>query len=74
MLSFCRWNQPDSTLDELVTAEMAKVQIYQKSQENRQKRANTDTRTEECTRARNSNPKPEKVKPPVNLGQQKSTY
>ncbi|GJV48867.1 hypothetical protein Tco_1439079 [Tanacetum coccineum] len=28
-----------------------KVRIYQKSQENRQKRANTDTRTEECTRA-----------------------
>ncbi|GJV48865.1 hypothetical protein Tco_1439077 [Tanacetum coccineum] len=27
------------------------VRIYQKSQENRQKRANTDTRTEECTRA-----------------------
>ncbi|GJU37854.1 hypothetical protein Tco_1186208 [Tanacetum coccineum] len=27
------------------------VRIYQKSQENRQKRANTDTRTEECARA-----------------------
>ncbi|GJX38153.1 reverse transcriptase domain-containing protein [Tanacetum coccineum] len=28
-----------------------KVQIYQKSQENHQKQANTDTRTEECTKA-----------------------
>ncbi|GKD90995.1 hypothetical protein Tco_1366502, partial [Tanacetum coccineum] len=27
------------------------VRIRQKSQENRQKRANTDTRTEECARA-----------------------
>ncbi|GKA13365.1 reverse transcriptase domain-containing protein [Tanacetum coccineum] len=32
-------------------AEAAVVQIRQKSQENRQKRANTDTRTEECARA-----------------------
>ncbi|GKA91323.1 hypothetical protein Tco_0813193 [Tanacetum coccineum] len=29
----------------------ALVRIYQKSQENRQKRASTDTRTEECTKA-----------------------
>ncbi|GJU34066.1 integrase, catalytic region, zinc finger, CCHC-type containing protein [Tanacetum coccineum] len=39
--------------------------IYNRRTRRIQKRANTDTRTEECTRARNSKPKPEKV----NLGQ-----
>ncbi|GJZ60994.1 hypothetical protein Tco_0617131 [Tanacetum coccineum] len=44
----------------------SEVRIYQKSQENRQKRANTDTRTEECARAGSQS---QKSQPSVNSGQ-----
>ncbi|GJW06842.1 putative reverse transcriptase domain-containing protein [Tanacetum coccineum] len=50
------------------------VQIYEKSHENRQKRANKDTRTEECTIAGSQSQKKSNLQStPVNLGQQKST-
>ncbi|GKC02302.1 hypothetical protein Tco_0993912 [Tanacetum coccineum] len=39
-----------------------KVRIYQKSQENRQKRANTDTRNGRAKEARDAKPKAGKVK------------
>ncbi|GJR92030.1 reverse transcriptase domain-containing protein [Tanacetum coccineum] len=45
--------KPESGLTQqfLKTLVSGVVRIYQKSQENRQKRASTDTRTEECTKA-----------------------
>ncbi|GJS48820.1 hypothetical protein Tco_0598941 [Tanacetum coccineum] len=47
---------------------------YMKSHENRQKRASTDTRTEECTKAGSQSQKKSNLQStPVNLGQQKST-
>ncbi|GJV45300.1 hypothetical protein Tco_1429836 [Tanacetum coccineum] len=47
---------------------------YQKSQENHQKQASTDTRTEECTKAESQGQKKSNLQStPVNLGQQKST-
>ncbi|GKF73336.1 hypothetical protein Tco_0219668, partial [Tanacetum coccineum] len=53
------------------------VRIYQKSQENSQKRASSDTRIRRVQKeAKDSKPKPEKSNPqstPVNLGQQKTT-
>ncbi|GJY52628.1 hypothetical protein Tco_0443475 [Tanacetum coccineum] len=52
------------------------VRIYQKSHENRQKRANTDTRTEECTKAGSKAMKKstlsQTVKGKSNHGQQKA--
>ncbi|GKC31952.1 ribonuclease H-like domain-containing protein [Tanacetum coccineum] len=53
------------------------VRIYQKSQENSQKRASTDTRTEECTKAgskaKEKSILSQKVKEKSTHGQQKST-
>ncbi|GJV00065.1 retrovirus-related pol polyprotein from transposon TNT 1-94 [Tanacetum coccineum] len=48
---------------------ISRVRIYQKSQENSQKRANTDTRMEECTRAGSKVKKSTLVKSQSNLGQ-----
>ncbi|GJW91655.1 hypothetical protein Tco_0169208 [Tanacetum coccineum] len=46
------------------------VRIYQKSQENHQKQANTDTRTEECTKAGSQSQKKSNLQStPVNLGE-----
>ncbi|GJS27903.1 reverse transcriptase domain-containing protein [Tanacetum coccineum] len=54
-----------------------KVRIYQNSQENRQKRASTDTRTEECTKAGSKAKKSQNlsqtVKGKSDSGQPKST-
>ncbi|GJY76481.1 hypothetical protein Tco_0481597 [Tanacetum coccineum] len=50
------------------------VRIYEKSHENRQKRANMDTITEEETKAGSQSQKKSNLQStPVNLGQQKST-
>ncbi|GJY78924.1 hypothetical protein Tco_0484725 [Tanacetum coccineum] len=64
-------------LMELCTKLSDLVRIYQKSQENSQKRASTDTRTEECTKAGSKAKKSQNlsqtVKGKSNSGQPKST-
>ncbi|GJT14790.1 reverse transcriptase domain-containing protein [Tanacetum coccineum] len=56
----------------IVTFHKPVVRIYQKSQENHQKQASTDTRTEECTKAGSQSQKKSNLQStPVNLGQQK---
>ncbi|GJT24410.1 reverse transcriptase domain-containing protein [Tanacetum coccineum] len=66
-----RFTRASHPLCEIITNE---VRIYEKSHENRQKRANKDTRTEECTKAGSQSQKKSNLQStPVNLGQQKST-